>query len=116
MTSHRMLKEGLPIPGEKKLLNNMVDYLAFARPQALFAEFPKSLTRYDAGFQKINYATFANAINGIAWWLKDNLGPGSDFETLAYVGHNDFRYNALVLGAVKAGYKVTWKPWVKRLC
>ena len=34
------------------------------------------------------------------------LGPGKDFETLAYIGPLDVRYNALLLGAVKAGYKV----------
>lgn len=110
MTDYRMVKEGLPVPGEKKLLNNMVDYLALAKPQAPFAEYPKSPTTYSAGFQKINYATFANAVNGIAWWLKDNLGPSTSFETLAYIGPNDLRYNALVLGAVKVGYKVTSKP------
>ncbi|TVY56661.1 Non-canonical non-ribosomal peptide synthetase FUB8 [Lachnellula cervina] len=106
MTDYRMVKEGLPVPGEKKLLNNMVDYLALAKPQAPFAEYPKSPTTYSAGFQKINYATFANAVNGIAWWLKDNLGPSTSFETLAYIGPNDLRYNALVLGAVKVGYKI----------
>ena len=29
------------------------------------------------------------------------------FETLAYIGPNDLRYNVLILGAVKAGYKVS---------
>lgn len=87
-------------------LTNIVDYRAKKTPQALYAEFPVSATSYDAGYRKINYAQIANAINGVAWWLNKTLGPGKDFETLAYIGPNDMRYNVLILGAVKAGYKV----------
>ncbi|KAF7903273.1 uncharacterized protein EAF01_006322 [Botrytis porri] len=36
----------------------------------------------------------------------DTLGPAENFPTLAYIGPNDFRYNALMLGAAKAGYKM----------
>ena len=61
---------------------------------------------YDAGYRKITYKGLANAINGAAWWLHQTLGPGHNFETLAYIGPNDFRYNVFILGAVKAGYKV----------
>lgn len=88
------------------LQDYQVDFTARKTPQALYAEFPISATSYDAGYRKINYKTFANAINGIAWYLHETLGPGSDFETLAYIGPNDVRYNVFVLGAVKAGYKV----------
>jgi hypothetical protein len=37
--------------------------------------------------------------------LTKALGPGHG-EILAYLGPNDLRYPALVLGAVKAGYCV----------
>ncbi|KAH8661697.1 hypothetical protein BGZ60DRAFT_566347 [Tricladium varicosporioides] len=93
--------------GKKEILNNIVDFMARKHPQALFAEFPISLTSYDAGYRKINYDNLANAVNGAAWWIHESLGaPKKDFETLAYIGLNDPRYNIMVLAAVKAGYKL----------
>lgn len=91
---------------KKQLLNHMVDGMARARPHALYGEFPKSATSYDQGFYKITYAALANAINGVAWLLNRELGPGKNHETLTYIGPRDFRHNVMVLGAVKAGYKV----------
>ncbi|MCJ1270590.1 hypothetical protein MMC22_010487 [Lobaria immixta] len=95
-----------PAYQKKQLLNHIVDGMAHARPHALYAEFPKSTTTYDAGFYKITYAALANAVNGVAWLLNRELGPGKNHETLTYIGPRDFRHNIMVLGAVKAGYKV----------
>ncbi|TVY16316.1 Non-canonical non-ribosomal peptide synthetase FUB8 [Lachnellula arida] len=89
-----------------QLLVNILDGMAYTRPQALYAEFPVSATTYADGFFKVNYADFANAVNGMAWWLETNLGRGENFETLAYIGPNDIRYNSLLFGAVKTGYKM----------
>ncbi|EHL01557.1 putative Linear gramicidin synthase subunit D [Glarea lozoyensis 74030] len=88
------------------MLNNIVTFMAKKHPQALFAEFPVSPTSYDQGYRKITYEKLANAVNAAAWWIHEALGgPGKDFETLAYIGINDPRYNILVLAAVQAGYK-----------
>lgn len=95
-----------PLFQRKQLLNNMIDGLANARPKALYAEVPISPTTYEAGYRKITYEDLANAVNAVAWWLHEELGPGQRFETLSYVGLNDFRYVVMLLGAVKAGYKV----------
>lgn len=92
---------------KKQLLNHIVDGMARARPYALYAEFPKSATSFDAGFYKITYAALANAVNGAAWLLEQELGPGKTHETLTYIGPRDFRHNVMVLGAVKAGYKAS---------
>jgi hypothetical protein len=89
-----------------QLLVNILDGMARTRPQALYAEFPVSATTYADGFFKVNYAAFANVVNGMAWWLETNLGRGKNFETLAYIGPHDIRYNALLLAAVKTRYKV----------
>ena len=93
-------------PG-KQLLNHMVDDLARLTPSATWAETPISTTSYEPGFRKITYRMLANAVNGVAWWMHQSLGPGHDFETLAYFGPWDIRYVLLLLGAVKAGYKVS---------
>ena len=88
------------------LVPHLVDQRARLTPEATFAEYPVSPSSYSEGFRKISYRDFANAVNGAAQWLTQILGPGKDLDTLAYMGPNDIRYPALILGAVKAGYKV----------
>lgn len=96
---------------KKQLLNNVVDGMAATRPKALFAELPVSPTNFEAGYRKVTYRALANAINGAAWWLIRKLGgPGKDFQTISYMGWNDIRYVIFLLGAVKAGYKVSFSP------
>ncbi|TGO82231.1 hypothetical protein BPOR_0883g00020 [Botrytis porri] len=76
--------------------------MAQTKPQALYVEFPVSPVTYDEDFRKVTYKDFANAINGVAWCLHDNLRVGKEFETLAYIGPNNFIYPSLILGAAKA--------------
>ncbi|TGO33876.1 hypothetical protein BHYA_0223g00080 [Botrytis hyacinthi] len=95
-------------PTKKQLLNNIIDGMARARPNALWAVIPISSTSYSEGFRRVTYSALANAVNDIAWWLTDQLGSGfgKDFPTICYMGWNDLRYVTMVLGAVKAGYKI----------
>lgn len=88
------------------LVPNLVDKRARLTPDAVYAEYPVSTLTYYEGYRSITYRDFANAVNGAARWLANTLGPGENFETLAYIGPNDLRYPALILGAVKAVYKV----------
>lgn len=88
------------------LLPHVVDRLALERPEDPYAEWVT-----EASVVKVNYAQLANIVNGLAWWIVDQLGgPGSygfpHPDVLTYVGPNDVRYSALVLAAVKAGYVV----------
>ena len=86
-----------------KLLPNLIDELPSSNPNAVYAEYPAD---YVAGFIALSYAQLANAINGTAHWLTENLGPGENCETLAYLGAGDARYVFMFVGAIKAGYKV----------
>lgn len=88
------------------LISNIVDQRAQTEPERLYAEYPISAVSYEDGYRSISYSDFANAVNGMAWWLHNTLGPRNDVEVLAYIGPNDLRYPALVLGAVKAGFVV----------
>lgn len=90
----------------KQLLNSIVDETARATPDLVYAELPKSPVDLSQGFRQVTYRDFANGIDAVAWWLRKNLGPSETFETLTYIGPNDLRHNLLLLGAVKAGYKV----------
>ncbi|CAG8971674.1 hypothetical protein HYALB_00003142 [Hymenoscyphus albidus] len=98
-----------PILQRKQLLNHIIDGFAQTRPESVWAKVPKNSTSYNAGYRKITYKLMANAVNGLAWWIKRELGESKTFETLAYFGNWDPRYCILMLAAVKAGYKVDFE-------
>ncbi|KAL8640786.1 MAG: hypothetical protein Q9228_002325 [Teloschistes exilis] len=89
----------------QRLLPTLIDQLAKDRPDDLFALVPKSNDLND-GFRDITLRDFATCINSVAFWLEDNLGRSTSFETLAYIGPFDPRYFILALAAAKVGYKV----------
>lgn len=92
---------------DSRLLPNAIDEIARLEPEALYAEYPTSATSYNEGFTPVTFAQFANAINGVAWLLVNELGQGKNHETVAYIGVSDLRYMIMAMGAVKAGYKVS---------
>ena len=102
--------EGGDVPNvldrRKQLLPNIIDDMARVRPEAVYAEIPRSLTSCKDGYRKITYRDLANAINGVALFLEKELGRGKKHETLSYLGPNDLGYIFMIVGAVKAGYKV----------
>jgi acyl-CoA synthetase (AMP-forming)/AMP-acid ligase II len=98
-----------------ELLPHIVDLLARTTPSAAYALYPNSPTTYDDGYQTVTYKAFANAVNGLAWWLHNNLGPSQNFDVVAYIGPNDVRYTALLLGAIKAGYVVQLSFWMSAI-
>ncbi|KAI0172477.1 putative NRPS-like enzyme [Hypoxylon sp. FL1284] len=89
---------------QNDLLPNIVDRLARETPDAVYGQWPVDPVSYEAGFRVINYAQLANIVNGLAWWIVDQLGPSQDHEVLTYVGPNDVRLIAFGLAAIKAGY------------
>lgn len=88
---------------QNALIPDVVDRLAHGRGSAKYGEWVTG-----SSVVSITYLQLANVINGLAWWLVNQLGPGSHEhpEVLTYVGPNDVRYSAMVLAAVKAGYVV----------
>ncbi|KAF2745351.1 acetyl-CoA synthetase-like protein [Sporormia fimetaria CBS 119925] len=90
----------------RELLNHIVDRLARDSPDKLYAESPISATTFEDDFRKIRYRELANAVNGVAALIEKSLGKGEASPTLVYYGPADVRYIILVLGAVKAGYKM----------
>ncbi|KAL8774316.1 MAG: hypothetical protein Q9209_001067 [Squamulea sp. 1 TL-2023] len=101
---------GLPKPTRKpeygsRLLPQVLDELAAYDSERIYAAFPKTADLKD-GFRTVTMAQMARAVNHIAWWLKDNIGTSSSFETISYLGVPDIRYAIVFLAAVKCGYKV----------
>ncbi|KAI1483617.1 acetyl-CoA synthetase-like protein [Daldinia eschscholtzii] len=88
---------------QENLLPHVVDRLAQERPNAVYAEWVM-----DSQVVSITYAQLGNIINGLAWWIVEQLGGTGRYDlhpdVLTYVGPNDVRYSALVLAAIKTGY------------
>ena len=90
----------------RRLLPTLVDHLAATDPTRPFVSLPKS-NDIKEGFNDVDYATFAAAINRCAYWLDQELGrPRYEFEKVTYMGPSDLRYAIFILAAVKAGYVV----------
>ena len=47
---------------------------------------PVSSVDVSLGFRDISAQLFANAVNRIAWWLESELGKGSSFPVVGYIG------------------------------
>ncbi|KAL8788720.1 MAG: hypothetical protein Q9213_001534 [Squamulea squamosa] len=88
-----------------RLLPQVLDELAANESERIYAAFPKTADLKD-GFRTVTMAQMAQAVNHMAWWLKDNIGTSSSFETISYLGVPDIRYAIVFLAAVKCGYKV----------
>ncbi|KAI0883762.1 putative NRPS-like enzyme [Annulohypoxylon maeteangense] len=86
------------------LMPHIIDRLARETPDAVYGLWPIAPDSYEAGFRTVTYAQLANVINGLAWWLIQELGPSERNEVLTYVGPNDVRLTALLFAAIKAGY------------
>ena len=85
---------------KEDLIPHIVDYLAKTDPSGLYAEYPVSPLTYDEGFLRITYAKLANAVNGIAWHLKEAFGQGGgDF--LAYIGANVSQFSGRAFGSLQ---------------
>jgi hypothetical protein len=70
----------------KRLLHVTIDKIAAETPDRIWASIPRSNNLSD-GYRDVSFATFANAINRLSWFLKSNLGPGLKiFTTVAYIG------------------------------
>ena len=92
----------------RRLIPSTIDHIAEVNPSKVFGSLPVSNTNLEAGFKDLTYGQVANAINGVAWWLEREIGRSHNYETLAYLAPNDFRYPIFAVAAVKAGYTVSF--------
>ncbi|KAH7310811.1 NRPS-like enzyme [Stachybotrys elegans] len=85
------------------LIPTKIDNIAGETRDKLYGLWPVAPFSYDAGYRTVTYGNLANAINGLAWWIDNELGSAKDGCILGYVGPNDLRYIALTVAAVKTG-------------
>ncbi|TKA57030.1 hypothetical protein B0A49_10497 [Cryomyces minteri] len=58
------------------------------------------------GFRTVNVRDISNAVNATAWWMHNQLGRSDHFETVAYIGISDIRYEIVHLASINCGYKL----------
>ncbi|KAI8953037.1 hypothetical protein F4801DRAFT_588641 [Xylaria longipes] len=71
------------------LLPHVVDRLASETPDDIYGLWPVGCASYKTRFREINYAQLANIVNGLAWWIVDQLDTSDGEQVLTYIGPND---------------------------
>ncbi|KAJ3499442.1 hypothetical protein NLG97_g334 [Lecanicillium saksenae] len=74
-----------------KLLCEIVDEVAEASPDAVWAEYPRK-PNHDTQFEAITYRMLSNAVNAVAWFLHKHMHEATAFETITYLGPNNVIY------------------------
>lgn len=90
----------------KRLISNVIDETARLTPDLECMSIPQSNDTSD-GWKPVSWSQIANAVNYAAQLLITQVGhpiPGT-FPTVAYIGLEDSRYPAFIIGAFKTGYK-----------
>lgn len=84
-------------PGDvgRRLLPSVVDEIARSDPSRVLYSIPKTRRPRD-GFQDITALQFSQAVDRCAWHLHKQIGPGTGFPTVLYIGPQDIVYAILV--------------------
>ena len=90
----------------RKLLPVAIDDKAENTPQSVWCSLPYDDSDLSKGYEDITYATFANSINQISWFIEQRFRPSTNFDTFAYIGLPDITYMFVQMAAAKTGYKV----------
>lgn len=69
----------------RRLVITIVDEMARNNPERVVYSIATSHD-ISKGLRDINARDFANAVNRTAWWLESELGKGSLFPTVGYIG------------------------------
>lgn len=98
-----------------KLLIHAIEEKAEWEPNHTFMRYPKPdwETR---GYDTMSWTQYANAINKLAYWLDENLGPATEIHTIAYLGPSDPRYAIIIPAAIKTGRTVRCSNFHICLC
>lgn len=96
----------IPADCGRRLLPAFIDQRAQDEPDSAWCSLPVDDYDLSKGFEDISIARFANAINRLAWFINENIGKSSTFETVAYFGVPDIRYHMMQMAVCKTGHKV----------
>jgi acyl-coenzyme A synthetase/AMP-(fatty) acid ligase len=88
-----------------KLLHVALDERALTDPSSAWASVPYDDDDLSKGYEEITFAVLANAVNKLAWYINSVVGPANDFETIAYIGQADMRYQIMAIAVQKTQHK-----------
>lgn len=90
----------------KRLIPHVIDETARETPDLECVSIPRSNNPRD-GWKPVSWSQISNAVNYAAHMLIAQEGhpESGTFPTVAYIGLDDPRYLAFVIGAIKAGYQ-----------
>ncbi len=74
----------------QRLLHVTIDEIAAKTPERSWGSIPRSANLSD-GYRDISYATLANAINRLSWFLESEISQSTAFEAVAYIGELSIR-------------------------
>ncbi|KAI0021598.1 hypothetical protein F4780DRAFT_270976 [Xylariomycetidae sp. FL0641] len=89
----------------KRLLPSLVDEISQSDPTRVLYSVMKS-NDPKQGYYNITVKEFAQAVDRCAWYIEAELGRGSGFPTLAYIGPQDVVHAILILACIKTGYQL----------
>lgn len=92
-------------PGSR-LLHVTVDEIGKEDPNRPYASLPLDDDNLAKGYEDIDFRTFANAINRLAWYIESCLGSNTNVHTYAYIGRPDLRYAIMSLATAKLQKRV----------
>jgi hypothetical protein len=92
---------------EPRLLPITIDAIAQSDPSRVLAEFLEAPHHSEETFE-LTFGLFARVTDRLSWWMSA-IGKQAElktFDTIALAGFLDFRHYAMLVAAIKCGYKV----------
>lgn len=76
----------------KRLIPQILDSLAATDPDRIIYSVAKS-SDISQGLRHVSARTFARAVDKTAWWLENELGKSTTFQTVGYIGPRRLKSN-----------------------
>jgi hypothetical protein len=93
---------------QPRLLPTTIDAIANSDPDRVLAEFLEAPHHSGETFT-LTFGVFARMVDRLAWWMSERCGQIGliPFDTIALAGFLDLRHFAMLVAAMKCGYKVS---------
>lgn len=89
---------------------HVIDHLGHHSPDEVVGAIPKNNSTVADGYHDMTFKELAHIVNYTAWWIEKTYGHSKNRDTLMFIGANDIRYLAVMMGCNKTGYKVSLPP------
>ncbi|KAJ0312581.1 hypothetical protein Brms1b_007945 [Colletotrichum noveboracense] len=91
---------------EQRLIPQALADALAEKPDRTWVSYAISNNIAQDGFRNITIRQLATAVDRLAWYIDDNIGKSSDFETVMYYGLADVRYIITLIAGIKTGHRV----------